>query len=488
MNGTRKSDGIMVPTKPPNATTHGPKLEDGAPYTGTKAETPETDKRSPKSALREGHAYAEVVEGRVPAEGNANGPAAHRTQRRESAPSGLDRVREAAKKDRKGRFTALFHHVTVDRLRAAFYRVRRRASPGVDGVMWGQYEAGLEANLEDLHSRLHRGVYRAKPSRRAYIPKADGRLRPLGVASLEDKIVQGAVVEVLNAIYETDFLGFSYGFRPERGQHDALDALATGLWRMKVNWVLDADIRGFFDAIDHGWLIKFIEHRIGDRRILRLIRKWLSAGVMEKGKWSETTDGTPQGATISPLLANVYLHYAFDLWLDAWRRRHARGDVIVVRYADDFVVGFQYHEDARAFLHELRKRLERFALELHPEKTRLIEFGRYARERRRAAEKGKPETFDFLGFTHICGTTSKDEPLLYRRTIKKRLRAKLREVKTEIMRRRHLSIKGSGQVAWVGGTRIPCVSRGPNEHALDPGVSAGSHAALAPGVAPARTA
>jgi len=302
MNGPEKSDGFVVPTKPPN-----------------------------KAA----QAAAEVVEGRSPAKGNTGEQNAPRTQSRTSAPSALDRVRQAARRDRKAKFTALFHHITIDRLRNAYLALERQAAPGVDGVTWAQYGDGLEVRLQELHARLHRGAYRAKPSRRVYIPKPDGRQRPLGIAALEDKIVQRAVVEVLNAIYEVDFLGFSYGFRPGRGQHQALDALATAIARKKVNWVLDADIRGFFDAIDHGWLVKFVEHRIGDPRILRLIQKWLAAGVLEQGRWSSTEEGTPQGATVSPLLANVYLHYVFDLWVQQWRKRQARGEVIVVRYADD---------------------------------------------------------------------------------------------------------------------------------------------------------
>lgn len=311
MNDEGKSDRPIVPGKPPN-----------------KAKT----------------TAAEVVEGRGLAKENANQQNASRTQRRvQDAPSALDRVRQAARKDRKAKFTALLHHVTLERLREAFLSLERKAAPGVDGVTWKQYEQELERNLQDLHQRLHRGAYRARPSRRVYIPKADGRQRPLGVASLEDKIVQRAVVEVLNAIYEVDFLGFSYGFRPGRSQHNALDAIATGILRKKVNYVLDADIRGYFDAINHEWMLKFVEHRIADRRVLRLIRKWLSAGVMENGTWAQSKGGTPQGATVSPLLANIYLHYVLDLWVEQWRKRHARGDVIISRWADDFIVGFQVH-------------------------------------------------------------------------------------------------------------------------------------------------
>jgi RNA-directed DNA polymerase len=361
----------------------------------------------------------------------------------------LDRVRQVAKRDRRARFTALLHHVTVDRLREAYLRLRKGAAPGVDGVTWEQYGERLEEHLRELHDRLHRGAYRAKPSRRAYIPKADGRSRPLGIAALEDKVVQRAVVEVMNAIYEADFLGFSYGFRPGRSQHQALDALAVGIGTKKVNYVLDADIRGFFDAIDHEWLMKFVEHRIADRRVLRLLRKWLAAGVMEDGSLTRSTGGTPQGATVSPLLANVYLHYVFDLWAQQWRKTRARGEMIVVRYADDFVVGFQYQADAERFLGELRERLRGFALELHPDKTRLLAFGRFAaRQRRQRGERGSPETFHFLGFTHLCGQSKRGRFLLMRRTMAQRLRAKLKEVKAELMRRRHRSIAEQG--AWLG--------------------------------------
>jgi group II intron reverse transcriptase/maturase len=414
MDDLEKSDGPMVPTKPSN-----------------KAERSD----------------AERVEGRGLAKGNPSQQNAPRTQHRTSAQSALERVREAAERDRKMRFTTLFHHVTIDRLRAAFNALAKNAAPGVDGVTWEQYAAELEGNLEALHAALHRGAYRAKPSKRAFIPKADGRQRPLGMASLEDKIVQRAVVEVLNAIYETDFLGFSYGFRPQRGPHNALDALAVGILRKRVNWVLDADIRGYFDAIDHGWMVKFVEHRIADRRVVRLIQKWLAAGVMENGAWTRGTVGTPQGATISPLLANIYLHYVFDQWAQQWRNRHASGDVVVVRYADDFVVGFEKQSDAEQFLRDLRERFRKFALELHPDKTRLLEFGRFAAERRAKRGLGAPETFDFLGFTHVCGKARSGNFLLARRTIRARMRARLSSVRTEIRRRRHLPIKAQG--AWL---------------------------------------
>ncbi len=362
-------------------------------------------------------------------------------------PSGLDRVREAARKDKDARFTALLHHVTPARLYAAYLAIRPQAAPGVDGVTWASYGMNLEANLGDLNARVHSGAYRARPSRRAYIPKADGRQRPLGIAALEDKIVQRAVVEVLNAVYEEDFLGFSYGFRPGRRPHDALDALAVGIERKKVNWVLDADLRDFFSTLDQAWLMKFLEHRIADKRVLRLIRKWLSAGVIEDGKWSETPEGSPQGASVSPLLANVYLHYVFDRWVRQWRRRQARGDVIVVRFADDFIVGFEYQRDAERFLVELRERLARFKLELHPEKTRLIQFGRFAAHDRAAQGLGKPETFDFLGLTHICAKSRGGRFMLKRITISKRMRSKLHEVKDQLHRGRHRPVPEQGR--WL---------------------------------------
>jgi group II intron reverse transcriptase/maturase len=392
-------------------------------------------------------AVAEVVEGRGPAKGNTASSTHPGRSAGPGAPSGLERVREVARRDKEARFTALLHHVTVDRLRAAYRAIRPQAAAGVDGVTWEVYGRDLEANLQDLHRRLHAGSYRARPSRRSYIPKADGRLRPLGIASVEDKILQRAVVEVLNAVYETDFRGFSYGFRPGRNPHQALDALTVGIWRKKVNWVLDADIRDFFTNLDHGWLERFLEHRIADKRVLRLIRKWLSAGVIEDGNWSQTTEGAPQGASASPLLANVYLHYVFDQWADWWRRHHAHGEVIIVRFADDFTMGFEYQEDAQRFLVELRERFARFGLELHPDKTRLIEFGRFAAKNRQARGLGKPETFDFLGFTHICARMRDGRFWVRRITISKRMRAKLREVKDQLKRRRHQPVPEQGR--WL---------------------------------------
>ena len=351
------------------------------------------------------------------------------------------------RRDKDAKFTALLHHIDLDRLKAAYLAINPKAAPGIDRVTWHSYEENLRQNLEDLLQRVHSGAYRASPSRRVYIPKPDGRQRPLGIATLEDKIVQRAVVEVLNAIYEEDFLGFSYGFRPGRKPHDALDALAVGISERKVNWVLDADISDFFSTLDRTWLRRFLEHRIADKRILRLIDKWLAAGVIEDGKWSETIEGSAQGASVSPLLANVYLHYVFDRWVRQWRQRHARGDMIVSRFADDFVVGFQNLGDARQFLRDLRERFAKFNLELHPDKTRLIEFGRFAAQNRRERGLKKPETFDFLGFTHICGKTRDGRFWLRRVTIAKRMRAKLKQVKTELRRRRHRSIPEQGQ--WL---------------------------------------
>ena len=402
-----------------------------------------------KRANNTGRPVAEPVEERRLAKGNTDQQNASRTLSRDvGASSALDRVRQAALKDKKARFTALLHHVDVDRLRRAYWAINPQAATGVDGVTWGGYGQDLEGNLADLHARLHRGAYRASPSRRVYIPKPDGRQRPLGIATLEDKIVQRAVVEVLNAIYEEDFLGLSYGFRPGRSPHDALDALAVGIEKRKVNWVLDADIRGFYDAIDHEWLCKFVEHRIADKRVLRLIQKWLNAGVIEDGSWSASEEGAPQGGSASPLLANVYLHYVFDLWARQWRRRQAHGEVIIVRFADDVVVGFQDRSDAKQFHEDLVKRFAKFNLELNAEKTGLIEFGRFAAENRRRHRLGRPETFSFLGFTHICAKTRSGHFALRRKTITKRMTAKLREVNALLKQRRHWPIPEQGQ--WLG--------------------------------------
>jgi RNA-directed DNA polymerase len=373
-----------------------------------------------------------------------------RTQRRIVMPSSLARVREAAKRERKAKLTALLHHVSVERLRAAYEGLNRKAAAGVDGITWEQYGVQLEAKLRDLHARLHRGAYRAMPTRRARIPKPDGSTRLLGIAALEDKIVQAALVKVLDAIYETDFLGFSYGFRRGHSPHQALDALAAGLQRKKVRWVLDADIRGFFDSIDHGWLMKFVGHRIGDPRVLRLISKWLKAGVLEQGELTYPEEGTPQGATMSPLLANIYLHYVFDLWAQQWRSRHAIGDVVVVRYADDFVVGFERKEEAVRFQQDLARRLGEFGLSLHPDKTRLIRFGMFAERDAKVMGMRRPATFDFLGFTHVCedGGGRGHQFLLRRLTSKSRMRAKLKAIKRELARRRHDSRRDQG--TWLG--------------------------------------
>ena len=400
-----------------------------------------------KPLNKAGQPVAEEAEPRAGAEGNADQTGARRALNRESASHGLDRVGQTARLRKKERFTALLHHIDVEALREAFRGLKRDAAVGVDGMAWQDYEAGLEARLVDLHGRVHRGAYRALPSRRVYIPKPDGKQRPLAVAALEDKIVQKAVLAVLNEIYEADFLGFSYGFRPERGQHDALDALAVGITSRKVNFILDVDIRSFFDTVDHDWLIRFVELRVGDRRILRLIRKWLKAGVLEDAVIKPSELGTGQGAVISPLLANIYLHYGFDLWAEQWRRREAKGDMIIVRYADDIVLGFEHEAEARRFREAMQERLAKYALSLHPDKTRLIEFGRYATERRKRRRLGKPETFTFLGFTHICGKSLRGKFLLKRKTRSDRMRARLKAVKVELRRRMHLPIPELGR--WL---------------------------------------
>jgi RNA-directed DNA polymerase len=415
MNVGGESDGRVVPTKHPN---------------------------------KGGKPPAEGMEGRRPTEENTVQTTAIQTQSWTNASSGLRSVREAARRDKRLRFTALLHHITVPLLRDSFSALQREAAPGMDGVTWREYETDLDRRLEELHSRVHRGSYRTQASKRAYIPKADGRQRPLGITALEDKIVQQAVGTVLNQIYEEDFLGFSYGFRQGRSQHDALDALWVGVMRKKVSWVLDADIRDFFGSISHEWMLKFVEHRIADQRILRLIKKWLRAGVWEQGQWSKTEVGTPQGSVISPLLANVYLHYVFDLWAQHWRKHRAAGEVIVIRYADDSVLGFQYRADAERFLRQWRDRLQKFGLELHSGKTRLIEFGRFAALNREQRGESKPETFNFLGFTHICGKQRKNGKfLLLRQTVRKRLLTKLQELKVELRRRRHQPVAELGK--WL---------------------------------------
>ena len=401
-----------------------------------------------KCPNKSGKPLAEGMEGRQSTKENIGQATAPRTQSRIGELSDLHGVRKAARKDKRTRFTALLHHVTVGLLRDSYFALKRDAAPGIDGVTWKEYETGLDEKLADLQSRIHRGTYRAQPSKRAYIPKADGRQRPLGIAALEDKVVQQAVVTILNQIYEEDFLGFSYGFRPGRSQHQALDALWVGIMRRKVNWILDADIRGFFDHLSHEWLVKFIEHRIADRRILRLIQKWLRAGVSEEGKWSKTEVGTPQGSVASPLLANVYLHYVFDRWVQHWRKHQATGDMVVVRYADDIVAGFENRADAERFLSEWKERLQKFGLELHPDKTRLIEFGREAAKNRKQRGEDKPEVFDFLGFTHMCGKTRKTGRFIVKRkTIRKRLSGKLGELKEELRRRWHQPVAEIGK--WL---------------------------------------
>jgi RNA-directed DNA polymerase len=414
MNGHEKSDPATVAAKPTNEAGR-PGEEPGEPRAGTK--------------------------------GNAEQDGALRTPSRAGASDGLDRVRRTARERKKEKFTALLHHIDVGALEEAFFDLKKTAAPGVDGLTWKTYEPDLERRLEDLHSRVHRGAYRATPSRRVYIPKPDGRQRPLAVAALEDKIVQRATTKALNAIYEEDFLGFSYGFRPGRGAHDAMDALVVGITARKVNWILDADIEKFFDSVSQEWLVRFVEHRIGDKRIIRLIQKWLKAGILEDGVVTTSDRGTGQGSVISPLLANVYLHYVFDRWAERWRRREATGDMIIVRYADDIIVGFQHESDARRFWDAMRERLGEFALSLHPDKTRLIEFGRFAATGRERRGLGKPETFAFLGFTFICGKARNGDFQIKRKTRADRMRAKLKQVKEGLRRRMHRTIAEQGR--WL---------------------------------------
>jgi RNA-directed DNA polymerase len=414
MNGREKSDPAIVAAKPAN----------GA-----------------------GRPVEELVERRAGTEGNEVQHNTHRAQIRARVTQGLDRIREAARQREQERFTALLHHINTDTLREAFLSLQRKAAAGVDGVTWQDYRADLEPRLEDLHGRVHRGAYRPQPSRRAYIPKADGKQRPLAIAALEDKIVQGAAVMVLNAIYEEDFLGFSYGFRPGRGAHDALDALVVGIDRRQVNYILDADIRDFFGSVSQEWLIRFVEHRVGDKRMIRLVQKWLRAGVLEDGAVTVSGRGTGQGSVVSPLLANIYLHYVLDLWAECWRRQEATGNMIIVRYADDLVAGFEHEDDARRFLAALSERFEKFALSLHPDKTRLIEFGRHAVDERERRGLGKPETFSFLGFTFISGKSRNGKFLIKRKSRRDRMTAKLKEVKEELRRRMHQPIPHQGK--WL---------------------------------------
>jgi RNA-directed DNA polymerase len=414
MNGREKSDSAIVAAKPANNT---------------------------------GKPVAEWVERRAGTKGNTEQLHTRRAQNRASVSQGLERVRQAARQRKEERFTALLHHVTVDRLRESFLALKRNAAPGVDGLTWRYYEAELDVHLQRLHAQVQSGAYRALPVRRQYIPKPDGKQRPLGIAALEDKLVQRAVVDVLNAIYEEDFLGYSYGFRPGRSQHDALDALATAITSTPVNWILDADIRSFFDSVSQEWLVRFMEHRIGDQRIIRLVRKWLRAGVLEDGELSVRETGTPQGSVASPLFANVYLHYVFDLWANRWRRREAKGKVIIVRYADDIVVGFELEADARRFWDAMRLRMEEFSLALHPDKTRLLEFGRYAAAIRKRRGLGKPETFSFLGFIFICGKSRRGAFQLQRKTRGDRMRTKLRDIKEQLRKRMHEPIPQQGK--WL---------------------------------------
>jgi group II intron reverse transcriptase/maturase len=400
-----------------------------------------------KPTNKAGRPAAEPVEPRAETKGNADQQNTRRAQYRESVPSALERIRRIAKERKKERFTSLFHHISVDLLDEAFYQIKQNAAPGVDRLTWKEYETKLESNLGDLHARLHRGVYRALPSRRVYIPKPDGRQRPLAVAALEDKIVQRAALAVLNMIYEEDFLGFSYGFRPGRGTHDALDALIVGINSTKVNWIFDADIRSFFDTVSWDWLVRFLKHRIADSRMIRLIQKWLKAGVLEDGVVTVGDKGTGQGSVISPLLANIYLHYTFDLWAESWRQHEATGDMIIVRYADDLVVGFEHESDARRFWDAMRERLQGFSLALHPDKTRLIEFGCHAAANRKQRGLGKPETFNFLGFTVICGKSRRGNFLIHRKSRRDRMTAKLKGIKEELRRRMHQPIPEQGK--WL---------------------------------------
>jgi RNA-directed DNA polymerase len=413
---------------------HGPEKSDSVVVAGKP-----TNKAEPS--------VAEPAEPRTETKGNAGQQSTRRAQDRVSVSQALERVRQVARQRKKEKFTALLHHVDPALLRTAFYMMTRDAAPGVDGMTWETYEQDLDRHIEDLHARVKTGAYRALPSRRSYIPKEDGSQRPLAVAALEDKIVQRAVAAVLSAIHEEDFLGFSYGFRPNRSQHDALDALIVGISSRKVNYILDADIRSFFTEVSQEWVVRFLEHRIGDKRIIRLIQKWLRAGVLEDGIVTIEEKGTGQGSVISPLLSNIYLHYVFDLWAERWRRREAAGDMIMVRYADDLVVGFQHESDARRFRDAMRDRLREFSLSLHPEKTRLIEFGRFAAQNRERRGLGKPETFKFLGFVLICGKSRRGDFQIWRKSRRDRMRTKLREIKEELRQRRHEPIPETGR--WL---------------------------------------
>ncbi len=417
MNGMEKSDSAIVAVKPAN-----------------------------KGAS----ASAEPVEPRAEPKGNPEGQSTRRTQNRESVSQAADRIRQFVQRERKVRLTTLLHHVTVDALRWAFFELKKNAAAGADGMTWRMYGKELEGRLADLHDRVHSGAYRATPSRRVNIPKPDGGTRPLGVAAIEDKIVQKVVAEIiLTPIYEAEFLGFSYGFRPGRGAHNALDAIAVGIDKFKINWVVDCDIRKFFDTVSRDWLVRFLEHRIADKRVIRLIIKWLNAGVMEDGERRDDLRGTPQGSVISPILANVYLHYVLDLWFHKkWRSHEVYGDAIIVRYADDFVVGFQHKQDAERFLDALKERFGSFELELHPDKTRLIEFGRFAPRNRRRRGQGKPETFDFLGFTHYCTETRGGRFQLGRKPVAERMARTLKRIKEALCSRMHDNAEETAR--WLG--------------------------------------
>ena len=414
MHGPEESDSVIVAVKPTN-----------------KAE----------------QSVAEPVEPRTETKGNADQQSTRRAQDRASVSQALERVRQAARQRKKERFTSLLHHVDPAMLRTAFYAMKRDAAPGVDGMTWETYEQDLDRRIETLHARVQAGTYRALPSRRSYIPKEDGSKRPLAVAALEDKIDQRAVAAVLSAIHEEDFLGFSYGFRPNRSQHDALDAVIVGISSKKVNYILDADIRSFFTEVSQQWVVRFLEHRIGDKRIIRLVQKWLRSGILEDGIVTIEEKGTGQGSVISPLLSNIYLHYVFDLWAERWRRREATGDMIMVRYADDTVVGFQHESDARRFRDAMRDRLREFSLSLHPEKTRLIEFGRFAAQNCKRRGRSKPETFKFLGFVLICDKSRRGDFRIRRKSRRDRMCAKLREIKEGLRHRMHRPIPETGK--WL---------------------------------------
>jgi len=360
----------------------------------------------------------------------------------------LHRIRKTAKENRTLRFNNLLHHITPVLLKNAYDNLNKKAARGVDGETWQSYGQGLTGKLQSLHVKIHTGRYKPQPSKRIWLLKPDGRQRPIGIAVVEDKIVQQALVWVIQSIYEEDFLGFSYGFRPKRHQHKALDALFVALTEKRVNWVIDADIKGFFDNIDHSWMMKFLEHRISDKRILSLVEKMLKAGVSDEGKWSASEMGSAQGSVLSPLLANIYLFYALDLWINKWRKQEACGEIYIVRYADDFVICCEYQHEANRLLNKLNERLNQFNLTLHEEKTRLLEFGKHAIKNRVKQGKGKPETFTFLGFTHVCSKLlSNGRYSVKRLTIAKKQRAKLKQIKELLYKNRHINIVEQGK--WL---------------------------------------